>query len=384
MPASDGELIRPSLDPIVAQVSFDWDEVNAEAIERRSELRRQRWEIRRRELELIASKNFLRPRLDVVGRYRVRGFGDDLLDSSGNNVRFDNAYEDLTSGDFQEWQLGFELDVPIGFRKAHAASRNAELMLSRERALLEEQQRSVVHQVADAVSELDRAFLVSQTSYNRLIASKEQLAAVEAAFDNDKAPLDLLLEAQRKRAEADSRYFASLVEYAIALKNVHYTKGTLLEFDGVHLAEGPWPSKAYSDASELRSRRGDRKPLNYASRQAPVVSRGEFPQNRMPSVSFETFSETNGMSEVISHEPAVADSTFANSTPAELMPVKPMSTEPAAAQPTLPSQPSSDVPMIPFEPPTPFESNPGVADEISNGNPMKLMNPAENSSSMRL
>lgn len=280
--ASDGELIRPSLDPIVAQVTFDWDEVNAEAIERRAELRRQRWQIRQRELELIASKNFLRPRLDVVGRYRLRGFGDDLLDSSGDNLRFDNSYEDLTSGDFQEWQLGFELDVPIGFRRAHSAARNAELMLARERALLEDQQRGVVHQVADAVSELDRAFLVSQTSYNRLIASKEQLAAVEAAFDNDKAPLDLLLEAQRKRAEADSRYYRGLVEYAIALKNVHYAKGSLLEFDGVHLAEGSWPCKAYTDASKLRSLRGERNPLNYASQHAPVVSRGEYPQNQMP------------------------------------------------------------------------------------------------------
>ncbi len=281
LPASDGELIRPSLDPIVAQVAFDWNQVTDEAIERRSELRRQRWQIRRRELELIASKNHLRPRLDVVGRYRMRGFGDDLLDSSGNNPRFDNAYEDLSSGDFQEWQLGFELDMPIGFRRAHTAARNAELQLARDRAVLEDQQRGVIHQVADAVAELDRAFLVSQTSYNRLIASKEQLAAVEAAFDNDKAPLDLLLEAQRKRAEADSRYYRGLVEYAIALKNVHFTKGTLLEFNGIHLAEGGWPGKAYCDAKELAKSRGKSRPLNYASRRAAVVSKGQFPQNRL-------------------------------------------------------------------------------------------------------
>ena len=287
LPASDGELIRPSEDPIVARVDFCWEDITAEATHRRAELRRQRWKIRRHELELIASKNHLMPRLDAVGRYRFRGFGDDLLGDSNDVSLFDgsafdgNAYQNLTGGNFQEWQLGFELDIPIGYRRAHSAVRNAELMLARDRALLADQQTGVVHQVADAVVELDRAFAVSQTSFNRLIATEQQLAAVEAAFDSDKAPLDLLLETQRRMAERKSNYYRSMVEHAIALKNVHFTKGTLLEFDGVHLAEGGWPTAAHADAAALESRRARREPLNYASSRAPVVSRGEFSQNRL-------------------------------------------------------------------------------------------------------
>jgi hypothetical protein len=34
------------------------------------EVRKQKWEIKRRELELIAARNFLLPRIDAVGRYR--------------------------------------------------------------------------------------------------------------------------------------------------------------------------------------------------------------------------------------------------------------------------------------------------------------------------
>mgnify|MGYP006961823076 CR=1 FL=1 len=30
--------------------------------------------------------------------------------------------------------------------------------------------------------------------------------------------------------------------------NVHFRKGSLLEYNGVYLAEGPWPAKAYFDA----------------------------------------------------------------------------------------------------------------------------------------
>ena len=176
LPPSDGRLLRPTDEPVLAQIAFDWDQVTAEATTRRVELRRQKWQIRRRELELIASKNYLLPRLDGVGRYRWRGFGDDLFPINEPPLpRFDNAYEDLTSGDFQEWQLGFELSMPIGFRLAHVAVRNAELLLARERAILRDQQREIVHEAADAIAEMDRAYAVLQTSYNRLVASQDQL-----------------------------------------------------------------------------------------------------------------------------------------------------------------------------------------------------------------
>ena len=197
LPPSDCKLIRPTDEPIAAKIDFDWCQITAEATTRRAELRRQKWIVRRRELELIASKNFLLPKLDAVGRYRWRGFGDDLFPiepiPASPNERFDNAYGNLTSGDFQEWQLGFELNVPIGFRQGHVAERNAELLLSRERAILRDQQREVVHEVADAIGELDRAYTVLQTSYNRLGANRDQLGAVQAAYEADKAPLDLYL-----------------------------------------------------------------------------------------------------------------------------------------------------------------------------------------------
>jgi outer membrane protein TolC len=278
---SDCRLMRPSDEPIAAKIDFDWCQTTAEATTRRAELRRQKWIVRRRELELIASKNQLLPRLDAVGRYRWRGFGDDLFPGPNNPPlpQFDNAYADLNSGNFQEWQLGFELNVPIGFREAHVAARNAELLLCRERAILRDQQREVVHEAADAVAEVDRAYTVLQTSYNRLAANGDQLGAVRAAYEADKAPLDLFLDAQRRVAEAETDYYLNRTRYMLATKNVHFVKGTLLEYDGVHLAEGPWPDAAYVDAAKREASRSMPVPLNYASARAQIVSNGVFPQN---------------------------------------------------------------------------------------------------------
>lgn len=278
---TDGRLIRPADEPIMAKVDFDWEQSTTEAAMRRAELRRQKWNIRRRELELIASKNFLMPRFDAIGRYRWRGFGDDLTgNESGGLGQFNSAYGNLATGNFQEWQLGLELSVPIGFRQAHAGVRNAELLLSRERALLRDQQREVIHELSDAIAEMDRTFAVAQTSYNRLIASRQQHEALVVPFEENKEiPLDLLLDAQRRLMESEVRYYRALAEYAIATKNVHYVKGTLLEYDGVYLAEGPWPGEAYRDAADMDARRGKPRKLNYASSRAPVVGWGEMPQD---------------------------------------------------------------------------------------------------------
>jgi outer membrane protein TolC len=279
LPASDGCLLRPIDEPILAKVGFDWAQVVQEATTRRVEVRRQKWQIRRRELELIASKNHLLPQLDAVGRYRWRGFGKDLIDPNGGTLtRFDNAYEDLTTGDFQEWQLGLELSMPIGFRRAHAGVRDAELLLARERAILRDQELEIVHEAADAVAELDRAYVVVQNAYNHVLASQDQLHSVAAAYDAGKVMFDVLLDAQRRLAEAKIEYVRNRTQYAVAAKNVHFVKGTLLEFDGVYLAEGPWPGKAYRDAADRQASRSREVPLNYASAQAPAVSQGAFPQ----------------------------------------------------------------------------------------------------------
>lgn len=68
--SSDGRLIRPSDEPTTARISFDWQQSLVEALSRSAELRKQKWRVKQRELELTAAKNLLLPRLDVGGRWR--------------------------------------------------------------------------------------------------------------------------------------------------------------------------------------------------------------------------------------------------------------------------------------------------------------------------
>ena len=248
MPITDTSLIRPADEPPEAPVQYDWSTVVHQSVELRPELRKQRWRIKQRELELAANRNFLLPRLDAVGRYRFRGFGEKLM-SSGDR-RFNDSLGDLADGDFQEWQLGVEFNVPLGFRRAHAAVRNSELQIARERAILEEQKRTVMYGLSNAVADVRRAYEVVMAQFNRYSAAETQVGAIRTSYQEGKAPLDLLLEAQRRLVDAETRFHQARVDYALALKNVQFEKGTLLEYYNIKLAEGPSTRAAYIDAAK--------------------------------------------------------------------------------------------------------------------------------------
>jgi len=280
--ATDGRLIRPADEPTTANVAFDWHGSLGESLCRRAELRQQRWQVKRREMELIAAKNYLLPRLDAVARYRWLGLGDDLIDSqggSGNPIEFDsNAYQSMTGGEFQEWRLGLELSVPLGFRKELAGVRSAQLSLARERAVLQDMELEISHQLAFAVRDLETNHVLAETNFNRAIAAQRQVDAVAAAYDAGTITLDVLLETQRRLAQAKSDYYRTLVNFNVSIADVHYRKGTLLEYNGVCLAEGPWPAKAYFDAKRLARARDASFYLDYGFTRPNVISRGPIPQ----------------------------------------------------------------------------------------------------------
>jgi outer membrane protein TolC len=282
---TDGRLIRPADEPTTARVQFDWAEINVEALGRNPELRQQKWRIKQHELQLIAAKNFLMPQLNTQALYRWRGFGNSLISSQqnvfnrqGNLTPFGSAWGNLLEGGYNEWQLGVTFAMPLGFRQAMAAVRNEQLQLSRERAILQDQELEVAHQLSNAVRSLDRFYTLCQTNFNRRVATERQVTAVRAAYDTGTVTLDLLLDAQRQLAASESAYYDSLALYNQSISQVHFRKGSLLEYNGVFLAEGPWADKAYFDARKRAKERDAGMYINYGFTRPNVFSRGPINQ----------------------------------------------------------------------------------------------------------
>jgi hypothetical protein len=282
LPAADGQLLRPADEPTLARNIFSWEETLGESLARRVELRKQKWLVKRRELELIAARNYLLPKLDVVSVYRYYGIGHDLV--SQGNGDFDSALGNLATGDFQEWAVGVEMQSPVGYRRGHAAVRHAELQLARDRAVLEEQEQQIASDLGAAIAELDRSHEVMQTNFNRRAAAFDQLQSLTAMLrdaDNVEKPrlLDLQLDAQRRLADAESQFFRALAEHEVAIKNVHLCKGSLLDYNQIYLTEGAWPQKAYYDAARRERLKFGGCRLERYVLEDRIVSRGAYPQH---------------------------------------------------------------------------------------------------------
>lgn len=249
LPATDGRLIRPVSEPQDARVVFDWQSALAQALERRVEVRRQMWNVKRRELELIAARLNRRPQLDFLGTYRWRGLGDDLI--GNGNGPFDNLYDSIGGGNYQEWTAGFELNMPVGLRRASVAVSSAQLNLARDRAILAETELTVSHDLSDAARELSRAYRLLQINFNRWSADQQQVEVLRERYESGRDNINFLLQAQRSLVTSETDFYGSLVDYNLAIRNLHRQKGSLLAYNQVQLAEGPWASKAYSDAYEM-------------------------------------------------------------------------------------------------------------------------------------
>lgn len=229
--ASDGNLIRPSEDPPTALITFDWETSLEEAMSQRVEIQKQNVTLKKRELELLAARNFLNPRLDAVGRYRVRGFGNDLIAAgSVQGITSQSALGNLTTLNHQEWMMGVELTVPLGYRKAHAAVDFAELAVARERVVLKEQEREIVSHLGGAFADIVRAYQAVQNNLEQYLAADDYCKNVTQEDLPREVSAERVLDAHRRRVNAEIQFFRARAEYAIALKNFHYEKGSLLTY----------------------------------------------------------------------------------------------------------------------------------------------------------
>ena len=287
---SDGRLIRPIDEPLNTKVAFEWHQILNESLCRSCELRIKRWQIKQRELELIDARNDLLPRFDAVALYRWLGRGEHLLDdgdnpayrNQNNSPGVANAFEELFRGDYQEWQLGFEFALPVGFRRELAAVRNTQLQLARERAILQETELELVHALTDRVQRADATFHLAETNYNRKVATEKEVesyaALVEAEFGRGSENLEFFLNAITRNADAQINFYRFLVDHTVSISEIHSLKGSLLEYNNILLAEGPWPAKAYYDAHHLARQRAAGTYLDYGYTRPRVISRGTYQQ----------------------------------------------------------------------------------------------------------
>lgn len=281
--ATDTRLIRPKDDPTVARVQFDWNGIQGEALNRNTDLRRQKWAIKQRELELINAENQVLPQLDLTAGYRFVGIGDRFAANDRNGLNFPDpgstALEELTGGKYQEVTAQVQYTPQaIGKRRAMANIQNARIGLVKFREELREKENLVVHEISRAWRDLESSYISMKDFLDQWQANEDEIKIYADKIKTDVGELsqlmDNLLRSEEKRARAQLQYYQSVCEYNKSMVNIHYLKGSVLDLNSIRLEEGPWMDKAYWDAEERASERASGIYFDYGYTRPAVVSSG--------------------------------------------------------------------------------------------------------------
>lgn len=276
---NDGKIIRPHDDPMEAEFVVQWESGVLDALTRRPELRRQKWQIKSLELQYRAAQNVANPTLNFVSSYQLNGFGSNLL--SYTDTPNSSMYTSMGNTNLTGWTAGLQFAMPIGLRAARMQLHNIETQLVKARAALAAQEQDINHDLAEAVQRIDASFRIAQTQLDRKIATVKRVEATMALYEvgardeqNQGVTLDLVLRAQAANAAAEIAYFTALINYNKAITEFHYKRGMLLDVDGIHVAEGAWDHEAQQDALDRAWERSYGKPAEYLDTQPEEFGSG--------------------------------------------------------------------------------------------------------------
>ena len=250
MHAEDGTRLVPSDQPTLSPFRPDWNTSVQEALNLRPELYLARQEVKANQLNLVLQENSLLPDLRFAASYDINALGNRLDGPDANN-----AFRNLASDRFNNWQLQLRMSVPIGFRQAHANVRIAKLQLERSYLTLHDQELKIERFLASQYRRIFTSYELIRIRRAQREAFAEQLRARYQEFQAGRGTLDQLLEAQRFWASALADEYTSIRDYNEALAGYEWAKGTIMQHDNVAISEGGVPSCAQKRAVEhLRER----------------------------------------------------------------------------------------------------------------------------------
>jgi outer membrane protein TolC len=226
---SDERRLVPLTPPSVRRLETDWEQVLALAEEYRPDLIELKLVLEADEQQLVIARNNALPRLDGVALYRWNG----LEGRTPAGTRLSD------NGEFADWELGVNFSVPLGLRRERAVVRQTELLLTRDRANLDQALHAAAHRLATSYRSLDQ-FYEQYAAFARVRdAARKNVANQLARYQLGLRDVLLVnvLQAITDWGNAVSNENRALIFYNTELANLERETGTILESHGVRFWE---------------------------------------------------------------------------------------------------------------------------------------------------
>jgi outer membrane protein TolC len=233
LPPSDGVQIVPSTPPTRDQVQFRWNEINYTAQSLRPDLVELNLILMADRKRLVQSRNLAQPQLDAVALQRWDGLSGQVI--NGNQLS-------SGMGDNSSWTMGVNFSVPLSLRKSRAQVRNHELLIMKDRALIQQNLHLIEHQLATSVRTIDQNFLQYEAFRDARQAAKENLEVrVQRLFTGNENFLNFL-QGVTDWGNAVASEAQALASYNSGLADLERQTGTILETHGIRFVEEQFAS----------------------------------------------------------------------------------------------------------------------------------------------
>ena len=192
------------------------------------------------DLQIKLSRDQLKPRMDLVASYTIRGMAGEL-ESTGLPFNIPvslpasltgglgNSWSNLFDQKFPDLVVGVSFDVPLGRREARAQVAAAEADRRRIATTMAGVQDRIAAEVLNAATALETAAGRIQAARAGLLAAQTQLRAEQDRFAAGLSTNFFVLTRQNDLAEAQLAEIAALTDYRKAQTELSRAKGSLLE-----------------------------------------------------------------------------------------------------------------------------------------------------------
>jgi outer membrane protein TolC len=240
--------VVPTDKPSFDEVTLDYEEALAVALEKRPDLQASRINLDTRQLDVTYAANQLLPELNLTASYWSPGISGDRILYLDNNAfsgvvvgtvpgSSNNALKDAVNFKYNNWTVALTLDIPLNTILSRADHRLAKARLKQAMYRLEDQEREVVIEIKSALRSVETGFKRMQAYKSARELAEKKLDAEGEKLKVGKSTSYLLLQYQRDLADARTTELKAMVDYTLSLANLDKAMGTTLDAKNINIAD---------------------------------------------------------------------------------------------------------------------------------------------------
>ena len=210
--------IQPTATLFAMPQQFDLQESWRRGLSQRPDLLQSKLNIEKQNYVLRYQRNQLYPQLDAVGTF---GY-------NASSTEFSGALGQFTARDNPFWSYGAQLTVPLTQKTARNNYKASKATKEQFELQLKQLEQNILIEIENAIA-------TSQTSFQRVDATRQARLYAEAALEAEQKKLEsgkstsfIVLQLQRDLTTARSAEIRALADYNIALAQVSLSQGTTM------------------------------------------------------------------------------------------------------------------------------------------------------------